>query len=498
MLVHHAAAVVGSVRRAPGLSTPVEDELGVIGVAVFFSISGFLMARLVRETEPWTFLAHRVARIFSGYLAVVALVAALFGALGIAVSLNPLALSLAPTGFRTYPLNVEWTLLFETSFYIGLFLLALARRRDWLVPGTLVWLGALAVSWAALPTAYRGATLPPAYILPVSAACVAFAGGLLLPALIARRLCPPVLALLAPVLFAATAFVEPESKRWAAGIGSTLLVGAAVQVGQVSRSGVVGRVLVGFGDWSYALYLLHVPAILVVLRLTPEGWPPRRVAGLAVAAALLAAALVGPVEAEGYRRLRRRLNAASIPRLRALGLAYLALFCTASLYGSVETKREAWRRSGAEAALARLPAEALRTREGAAAAIASAGIAAPATLLAGYDGIEPLFGADLLLGAWAVDTARPDAVFHLAAFCGGRLAAIDQARRRRPDVAAALGAPALAGRRIGFRLRVPGAACGPDGPGGPGSTLVAIAVAPDGRLAVLPAEAGLRAGSGRP
>src|SRR6266436_8030614 len=36
-----------------------DGRLGLIGVAVFFAISGLLMADLIQRTDPWRFLAHR-------------------------------------------------------------------------------------------------------------------------------------------------------------------------------------------------------------------------------------------------------------------------------------------------------------------------------------------------------------------------------------------------------------------------------------------------------
>ncbi len=78
--------------------------MGVWGVAIFFALSGFLMARLVTRDPPLVFLAHRVSRIFPTYLAVVALFAALFAALRLEFGgLSVLALSLARGGRARRP-----------------------------------------------------------------------------------------------------------------------------------------------------------------------------------------------------------------------------------------------------------------------------------------------------------------------------------------------------------------------------------------------------------
>ncbi len=73
--------------------------MGIWGVALFFSLSGYLMAGLVTRDPPLVFLAHRVSRIFPSYLAVVALAAAVFAALRLDFGgLSLLSLSLAPRG----------------------------------------------------------------------------------------------------------------------------------------------------------------------------------------------------------------------------------------------------------------------------------------------------------------------------------------------------------------------------------------------------------------
>ena len=59
------------------------DCFGLIGVAVFFAISGLLMADLIQRTDPWRFLAHRVVRIYPIYLLAVSVSVPIIGFLGI-------------------------------------------------------------------------------------------------------------------------------------------------------------------------------------------------------------------------------------------------------------------------------------------------------------------------------------------------------------------------------------------------------------------------------
>ncbi|MFC7663326.1 acyltransferase family protein [Methylorubrum suomiense] len=104
VLVHHTAHYAEALRGAGRPMRALDAMLGLWGVALFFAISGFLMAGLVLRDRPLAFLSHRIARIFPTYLAVVALFAGLFAALGLGFgNLTPLTLSLAPAGPRAYP-----------------------------------------------------------------------------------------------------------------------------------------------------------------------------------------------------------------------------------------------------------------------------------------------------------------------------------------------------------------------------------------------------------
>lgn len=483
VVVSHAFVYVESTYGARGFSERFEI-LGLFGVAVFFAISGFLMSRLVRETTPWSFLTHRVIRIFPPFLAVVALFALVFRALGLPFTLQPLALTLAPAGNVTYPLNVEWTLVFETTFYVALFLVAclgLARRLPWIALG---WIAILVAASFLLPEAEKGTAMPPPHRLLLSAANLPFALGLLLPELTARGWLKPWLLLLVPPAVVAGSWLDFEGARWLVGSASVLLVGCAVQTRQLSPRGPAAP-LIRLGDASYLLYLAHVPVMLLTIRAFPAGWPPGLVWTAALAAPVGFAALLGRFDLRAYRWLRRRLDAATANARRTLGLAYLAMFFGVAFYTGTVAVLEQRADMRARAALSGLPAGALRSAETAAAAIAATGRALPDTVKAGADELVAPMKGQLLLGAWAIDTARPKAIFRLAAFCDGQMAGIDRARRLRPDIAAKPEFAVGKGRRIGFRLALPSAPCRSAG------RVVAILVGDDGRIGLLPGASNL-------
>ncbi|GAA0266258.1 hypothetical protein LNAOJCKE_3574 [Methylorubrum aminovorans] len=478
VLVHHAAVYAQLLRGADRLFPTFDAMMGLWGVAVFFAISGCLMAGLVVRDRPLVFLAHRISRIFPTYLAVVALFAAVFAALGLNFGgLALLSLSLAPAGPRSYALNVEWTLVYETSFYVGLFLLARAGLARRIVPLAVLWLALLAAASLLLPAASRDLVLPPAYLLPVVAACVPFAGGLLLPRLIASGRMTPVAGLLALPLFAACLFVERDAARWLGGIAAVLLVGAAASARQARGEGAVTRAALALGDASYLLYLIHVPVLTLTASAVPAHWSGFAYGLTAVMAALGLAALLGPFDLALYRALRRRIDAATPATLKSWLAAYLLIFAGCAAWGSAETARNDWHERRARAALAALPTEAWTDLRAAKAAIEGRGLALPPSMQGALEGIEPASPVDFVVSAYAYDPARPKQTYLLAVYCSGRLIGLDRPRRWRKDLAAVTGSTRPG--RIGFLMQIPTAACAAD------PAPLVLAIDTEGRMAVL-------------
>lgn len=483
VLVHHAAIYAHLLRGADRLLPTFEDLMGLWGVSIFFAISGFLMAGLVVRDRPFVFLSHRISRIFPTYLAVVALFAALFAGLSMSFGgLSLVSLSLAPVGPRSYALNVEWTLVYETSFYVGLFLVAcigLARR---ITAVATLWLGLLATAFLLLPAGSRDTNLPPLYLLPVMTACVPFAGGLLLPRLIAARRLPPAAALLALLLCAACFLVEKDGARGLGGIAAVLLVGAAAGGRQIQNEGAMSRAALALGDASYVLYLVHAPVLVLTAWALPAQWTGLAYGLIAVAASLGFAALLGPLDLALYRALRRRIDAASPAILKRWLAVYLVLFAGCAVWGSVETARNDWRESRARAALAALPPDAWISRRAATDAISNSGLALPASVQGALEGIERLSPIEDIVTAFAYDPAQPKRPLLLALYCSGRLIRLDRPRRARKDLAARLGFES-SGHRIGYLMQIPTEACGSD------PTPVAVVIDTEGRMAVLAASA---------
>lgn len=155
VLVSHQFALTG--RPEPGIGS--FHSIGGLGVLIFFSISGYLVAQSwERDPAPGRFLARRVLRIWPGLLCVTALAALVLGPI---VSTQPpqqyfadpqvrrffasLYMSMQnrlPGVFDSYPAiaNINnyvngslWTLPIEVRWYLGLMLLGMAGllNRRW-------------------------------------------------------------------------------------------------------------------------------------------------------------------------------------------------------------------------------------------------------------------------------------------------------------------------------------------------------------------------------
>jgi exopolysaccharide production protein ExoZ len=291
---------------------PFDERFGFLGVAVFFAISGMLMANILPRTEPWRFLSHRTVRIYPLYLLLVAIWAVIGPATGAQkVAFHLLTLTLAPVGQRPVFLGPEWTLIYECSYYVALFALALAGFQKHLVPIACVWL--LAIAAAQLVPGWDAIAMPVGLAILFKVPSAAFAGGLLVPTL-ARR--APIG--LSVVAIAACFLFWPETlsaRYWAVSVAATLMVL------DVSRLRVSAPGLTTVGDWSYALYLCHIPAFVVALKLAPSA---PLVAGLL--GAFGAAAIFGTLDVWLYGRLKTEVDHSSEESRKRSMLWYLAIF----------------------------------------------------------------------------------------------------------------------------------------------------------------------------
>ncbi len=261
-------------------------RLGFAGVDLFFVISGFVMVHTTLGTPRGpraaaAFLATRAVRIYSLWWLVLVPVAAVwmvrpewvFASIGQSPDLLRSFLLWPDT--REPLLAVGWTLVHEMWFYV-VFAVLLVLPRVLLPVGLALW--AAAVGAMVLLGIGQGSGSPELRVV-ASALTFEFLLGCLAAWLARTRL---VFALAPWLLVAAVAaFVTagalhagaPDAaftdtlKRVAWFGGASFLL--VLAVGAIDLRGRLraARPLVALGDWSYALYLVHVPVFAALARL---------------------------------------------------------------------------------------------------------------------------------------------------------------------------------------------------------------------------------------
>ena len=337
MLYH--TATYQNLRLHDGRFVPIfGDWCGFFGVALFFAISGYLMSIAVRVQPAGLFLMHRVARIYPLYIVVGLAFLGLSAAMGLSAAYQPLLFLLMPERISKPILGIEWTLVYEISFYAMLYLaslLRLAKRIEWLAIAWILAIAGVAVIWPDDGTR----VFQPLYRLLFMTTSLPMAAGLLVPWLARRRVAFGGLFVAAALPWFAVPFADSsfDALRVLYGLSAVFLVWAVVTATQAARTihlGALGRMMARLGDHSYALYLCHKP-VIELLYARPTGFSPMTVAGLAIAVSLGLASLAGRADVALYARLKRWLAACSSLALARAAALYAVLFALAAGQGAV-------------------------------------------------------------------------------------------------------------------------------------------------------------------
>lgn len=323
VVVYHANNFVLPLRLYDGEIAWRGFGMGYAGVEFFFVLSGFIMVHVHardfdRPERIPAFLSRRFFRIYPIYWVVLALLIAAYLAIG---ELAPAAArdpDKALADFLLLPgpdrplLPVAWTLQHEVMFYLVFCLLLASRRAGF----------AVLAAWAVGCLVYGlagGDAYPAAFLL--SPYNILFLVGALVAAARAPLARPAVQATLAVGLcvFVVVGMSEQYLTPWSL-TARTLVYGlaAALVVGALARRPFpVPRWIVGLGDASYAVYLVHLPAmnaaaLLLAATALPRALDPLTMLVLLVGIALLAGVVVRRlVEAPLLARLERRTVALS-------------------------------------------------------------------------------------------------------------------------------------------------------------------------------------------
>ncbi len=328
VLLYHASVYLKQITGDDTFFHVFDGRFGLLGVAIFFAISGYLMAEILPKADPWRFLLHRILRIYPIFLIVLASVLLARRRPG---EVDLWAATLVPAGEgRVYYLGVEWTLLFETCFYVFLFLCSLAglkNRLSWIASIWLLIIGAATLLYPQI----QAELTPTIDWLPLMAVNSAFAFGLLVPALRERGLFQPATAMLAAGLILVCDVFPFGINRWVASVGAFLLVGLVISYNatEAEVNGRLARLADRYGDWSYALYLCHVP-LMVAIYLKSPPLPNGVLWMLAILIPLTVAAPFGMLDLFLYKRLKLWADQTSrIVRVSLSGLYTLSFLLLA-------------------------------------------------------------------------------------------------------------------------------------------------------------------------
>jgi exopolysaccharide production protein ExoZ len=345
VVVFHASYYLAVLRGAPAFHATFDSSFGRFGVTLFFVISGFLMAGLAPRSDPTMFLVHRVVRIYPVFWIIAAVVFAIHAMEGMAPELDPLAFLLITGGPHRYVLGIEWTLPFELAFYAVIFFLiaiGLAQEKR-LFPFAIAWVIVLLIvqqKWPRWMEYSSGHQFPTITYLLFSEKCYGFAMGLAIPAVVRRfKIGFQVFALGAASI--GFGLLWPGYSNLLFAIGGAAMVACAAN----PKKPWLGReiaVLSQFGDWSFAIYLVHVPVIVWLFKTLPSSWSPGVCWAIALVTVLATGAIAGAADVRLYRWIKAQCDAAPRALAILISASFLLVFLGAG--GAVDHRERQERR----------------------------------------------------------------------------------------------------------------------------------------------------------
>lgn len=266
------------------------DIIANYGVGIFFAISGFLMRELIVKQDCFTFLSRRIIRIYPAFL-IATVLAVLVIPTGFRTQYSLFDATLVPMRVTAYPLLVEWTLVHEIFFYVLLFLVSLMGAKKFINPLAIVWTALILLNAAfnnKVPRIGHASLAEVAFMM----ANVGFTAGLLVPWISARIKSPMVMVIVFTLSVVMYHLVPIAFTRVCVGFGSAALICAAIQT-NFAMGHYLEKCFRKLGDWSYALYLIHVPIVTLIFRNFDGNL---YVYPLAIGSAIAAASALGEVD----------------------------------------------------------------------------------------------------------------------------------------------------------------------------------------------------------
>jgi exopolysaccharide production protein ExoZ len=441
----HASYYVREYRNDPRM-WDIFDRAGAFGVVLFFAISGYLMAQLAQSTSGLRFMVHRLIRIYPVYWLCVLGVVWGNRLFGTTVSFDPLALLLVPGGTTSYALGVEWTLPFELTFYVIIFGIIVLGLPRFLPLFGAAWVVAIEAVFALRPDLQQG-QFPLLLNLPLSQYSLAFAAGLLVPFANRRRYVGP-----ATLLVALGALAMSEAMPGLAlsfglmCLGCVLLVAVATHPRGTSAH-LPNQTLVRLGDWSYALYLCHVPVIMAVCRALSNTVPPMQLWVAAIGTPVIVATIVGRIDLAIYRFLKIWVDGSG----KLVSGTLCAVFFVSMAGVGGYTYYHVYRVERASVDSGEIAAKIQSTMNANQSSLAAAaeyvGLRSDNALRGFFDNAKEREPGQINIQGWAVDATGSNRPVRVLVFLCGHYLGVVLPWNSRPDVAAVL---RLSGNNYGF------------------------------------------------
>lgn len=141
VVIYHVKGYTNIVGNNPDTLFNYIPQIFGLGAPLFFCISGFVMAMLIENNYP-NFLYKRFLRIYPPFIIAAILVVFAKAAFLGDGSYNKLisALTLLPLGTTpTYPLNIEWTMIYEVFFYVICSIFTLKFFKRFFLTFLIIW-----------------------------------------------------------------------------------------------------------------------------------------------------------------------------------------------------------------------------------------------------------------------------------------------------------------------------------------------------------------------
>ncbi|WP_322843643.1 acyltransferase [Pseudomonas sp. B33.4] len=233
---------------------------GDLGVFVFFVISGFVIA-MQTDRKPAQFMLHRILRIYPGYIAAIIFsttVLVIFSGYRPSLTDTSMSIFLIPTGSLNVSFQVPyWTLIYEMFFYALILMLMTVFRGHKNLIDSAVFLWLLVMIFQTAQGVTFNVAMPTLAEIPLSPLNIYFIAGFFLSRILLSE--KQGLALFALFLIAVSSIFIPAMKGPLSTCALTI-----VAIIWAIKSAPLPKFLNNLGDYSYGIYLAHLPIIYCV------------------------------------------------------------------------------------------------------------------------------------------------------------------------------------------------------------------------------------------